>query len=201
MPSTWQRLMERLRGRDQRLVRPGTGYPLLLLNFPRGHSAVIDEIETILTRRLPQLPHRILAPYDATFGSLPVMVTVILRPHNPCGCLGHFHPRGTESRLTRRLSADLGSYVGELDLAYEAIRKWEPHPISALATGDMGGRLRELHFEAALLAVFLHELQHVAFPDRGEGDIRGASNDFYLELMRELVDHEGGGAYGIRSVV
>ncbi len=194
-------MVELVRGRDQRLVRPGVGYPLLLLNHPRGHTAAIDEIETILAHGLPLLPHRILQPYAGMFGALPVMVTVILRPYNPCGCLGHFHPRGTESRLTRRLTMDLGSYVGELDLAYEAIRQWAPRPLSALATGELGGRLRELHFEAALLAVFLHELEHVAYPNRGERDVRGASDEFYLDLMRELVDQEGGGAYGLRSAV
>jgi hypothetical protein len=192
--------VERLRGRDQRLVRPGDGYPLFLLSFGKGHGGAIDEIETIFAHRLPSLPHRILERYVDTLARLPPMVVVILRPHNPCGCLGHYHPRGTESRLSRRLSADLANSVGELDLAYEAIRRWEPHPISALATGDLGGRLPELHFEAALLAVFLHELQHLAFPDHEERDIRGASNSFYTELMQELVSQEGGTTYGLRSL-
>jgi hypothetical protein len=200
LPTAWQRLMERLRGRDQRLVRPGEGYPLFLLSFGKGHSDAIDEIETIFAHRLPSLPHRILEPYVDTIANLPAMVVVILRPRNPCGCLGHYHPRGTESRLCRRISADLANPVGELDLAYQAIRGWEPHPISALATGGLDGRLVELRFEAALLAVFLHELQHVAFPDRGERDIRGASNNLYMEIMQELVSQEGGTTYGLRSL-
>jgi len=200
LPSTWQRIVERLRGRGQRLIRPGEGYPLFLLSFGKGHAGDVDEIETFFAHSLPSLPHRILEPYADTIANLPPMVVVILRPRNPCGCLGHCHPRGTESRLCRRLGADLANPLGELDLAYEAIREWEPHPISALAAGDLGGRLPELHFEAALLAVFLHELQHLAFPGREERDIRGASNDFYTDLMRELVSREGGATYGLRSL-
>jgi hypothetical protein len=129
--------------------------------------------------------------------ALPAMVVVILRPRNTCGCLGHCHPPGTESRLARRLSSDLGSYVGEVDLAYESLRRWEPHPISALAAGDLGGRLESMHMEAALLAIFLHELEHIAFPDRVERDIRSTSNDFYMNLMQELVLGEGGVTYGM----
>ena len=189
--------MERVRGREQILVRPGEGFPLFLLTYPKGQEPVVTEIESILAHRLPSLPHRIIGPYAETLAALPVVVVVILRPRNACGCLGHFHPRGTESRLAKRLSSDLGKYTGEIDLAYTSIGQWAPHPISSLAAGDLGDRLPALHFEAAFLAVLLHELQHVAFPDRGEGDIRTSSNDFYAALMRELVAREGGGAYGM----
>jgi hypothetical protein len=198
-PSTWRRFIERLRGYEQRLVRPGAGYPLFLLSYPRGQEEAVAEVEAILGHRLPHLPRRILEPYADTLANLPAMVVVILRPRNPCRCLGHFHPAGTESRLARRLSSELGSYVGELDLAHESIRNWEPHPISALAAGDLGVPLTDLHFEAALLAVFLHELQHVAFPNREERDIRSASNTFYMDLMQELVSREGGATYGMNA--
>ena len=196
-PSLWQRLVERLRGREQLLVRPGEGFPLLLLTYPKGSEAIAHEIQSILGRRLPRLPERLLAPYRRVLEALPAMVVVVLRARNTCRCLGHFHPRGTESRLARRLASDLGGYVGEVDLAWEEIREWRPHPISALAAGDLGERLEALHFEAALLGVFLHELEHVAFPERGERDIRSASNAFYLSLMQELVAAEGGRGYGM----
>ena len=196
-PSLWQRLVERLRGREQLLVRPGEGFPLLLLTYPKGSEAIAHEIHSILGRRLPRLPERLLSPYRRVLEALPAMVVVVLRARNTCRCLGHFHPPGTESRLARRLAADLGSYVGEVDLAWEEIREWRPHPISALAAGDLGERLEVLHFEAALLGVFLHELEHVAFPERGERDIRSASNAFYLSLMQELVAAEGGRGYGM----
>ena len=189
--------MERLRGREQLLVRPGEGFPILLLTYPKGRENDVEEIQTILAHRLPGIPRRIVEPYVEALAALPAMVVVILRPRNTCGCLGHCHPHGAESRLARRLSSDLGSYVGEVDLAYESLRDWEPHPISALAAGDLGGRLPSMHMEAALLAVFLHELEHIAVPDRVERDIRSTSNDFYMNLMQELVLGEGGVTYGM----
>ncbi len=198
-PSLVQRLVERVRGREQLLVRPGEGLPLLLLTYPGGKEAVARDVETAFAHTLPRLPQHILEPYLDTLAALPVMVVLILRPLNACGCLGHHHPPGTESRLARRLSADLGSGVAEIDLAYEAIRKWEPHPISSLAAGSLGGRLAALHFEAALLAVLLHELEHIAFPERKERDIRTTSNEFYANLMQHLVLRESGEGYGMSS--
>lgn len=198
-PSILQRLVERIRGRDQLLVRPGEGLPLLLITYPRGQQSVARELEVVFAHTLPRLPGKLFEPYAATLAALPVMVVVILRPLNTCGCLGHYHPRGTESRLARRLETDLGSQVGEIDLAYEEIRKWEPQPISSLAIGCLGGKLPALHFRAALLAILLHELEHLAFPDIPERDIRTTSNDFYSSLMRELVLRESGKTYGMAS--
>jgi len=198
-PGILQRVMERIRGREQLLVRPGQGLPLLLITYPRGKQFVAREVEAAFAHTLPRLPKTLLAPYTPTLAALPVLVVVILRPLNTCGCLGHYHPRGTESRLARRLAADLGSDVGEIDLAYEEIRKWKPQPISSLAVGNLGRRLAEMHFEAALLAVLLHELEHLAFPNKKESDIRTASNELYSGLMRELVRRESGQGYGMSS--
>ncbi|MEK7406596.1 MAG: hypothetical protein AAB225_15950 [Acidobacteriota bacterium] len=198
-PGIAQRLLEWLRGRDQMLLRPAGELPLLLLSFPRGGQAAAREIEAAYTRTLPGLRPETRAPYEPVFRSLPVMVAVLLRPVNPCGCLGHHHPRGAESRFARRLSADLGHPIAEIDLAYEGIRDWQPEPLSSLAAGDLGGRMRELHFQAAVLAVLLHEMEHLTFPDRSETEIRARSNEFYAMTMRELVAAESGAYYGMAS--
>jgi hypothetical protein len=198
-PSLLQGLLERIRGREQLLVRPGPGLPLLLITYPRGKDAVARKLETAFAHALPALRKDILAPYAATLAAAPAMVVVLLRSSNPCGCLGHHHPRGTESRLTRRLAADLGSDVGEIDLAYEGIRAWAPQPLSSLATGDLGGKLPGLHFEAAILTVLLHELDHLAFPKKRERDIRTTSNQLYASIMEELVLRESGRGYGMAS--
>jgi len=176
-PGILQRVMERIRGREQLLVRPGQGLPLLLITYPRGKQFIAREVEAAFAHTLPRLPKTLLAPYTPTLAALPVLVVVILRPLNTCGCLGHYHPRGTESRLARRLAADLGSDVGEIDLAYEEIRKWKPQPISSLAVGNLGRRL----------------------PNKKESDIRTASNELYSGLMRELVRRESGQGYGMSS--
>jgi len=197
LPGLFHRLLERIRGWEQRLVRGSGEHPLLLLSYPRGKEEAAREVEIAYTHTLPALGAETVAPYAKVLAALPVMVVVLLRPVNPCGCLGHHHPAGIESRLTRRLAAELGSNVGEIDLAYEAIRDWRPQPLSSLAAGDLGESLEALHFQAALLAVLLHELEHLAFPEKKERAIRGASNEFYSEVMRELVAREGGTGYGM----
>jgi hypothetical protein len=145
------------------------------------------------------LPDATLAPYREMLASLPAVVVILLRATNPCDCLGHHHPRGTESRLTRRLAADLGSEVGEIDLAFECIRRWSPQPISAMAAGVNERQLAGVHFQAALLAVLLHELQHLAFPQQSEREVRMASDRLYSEVMQQLLLSEFGTGYGMSS--
>jgi hypothetical protein len=192
-------LLERLRGREQLLVRGPEELPLLLLTFPRGGLAAAREVEAAWIHTLPALRPPVREPYRDVLSSLPVLIVVLLRRYNVCTCLGHHHPRGTESRLTRRLSSDLATAVGEIDLAYDGIRTWEPQPLSSLAAGQMGGRLSDIHFQAAVLAVLLHELEHLAFPDRPEPEIRARSNRFYEMTMQELVAEESGADYGMAS--
>jgi hypothetical protein len=194
-----RRLIERLREREQLLVRAGEDLPLLLLTYPHGAEEVAREIEAAYARTLRRLSPAAQALYQPLFASAPALVVVILNPLNPCECLGHHHPRGTESRFARRLSADLGEPIGEIDLAYEGIRNWKPEPLSSLAVGDLGGRLPAIHFQAAVLAVLLHELEHLVFPERTEHDIRLRSNSFYSAAMRELVEEESGAGYGMAS--
>ena len=57
--------------------------------------------------------------------------------------------------------------------------------------------LEYYRFHIALLAVFLHELEHLAFPECAEKPIRDHSNAFYAAAMKELVTSEFGVAYGI----
>jgi hypothetical protein len=188
-----------MRGRQQTLVRAGDVLPLLLISFPRGRSDIAEELEKAYTHTLRGLQEEILAPYTSMLAALPAVVVVLLRAANPCDCLGHHHPPGTESRLTRRLAADLGSRVGEIDLAYDSIRRWSPQPLSSLAAGVEERELAPLHFHAALLAVLLHELQHLAFPEHSERQVRGASNTLYSQMMEQLVLSELGAGYGMSA--
>jgi hypothetical protein len=198
-PGTLDRLIDRLRGRDQLLIRAGDDLPLLLVSFPRGNLSAAREIETAYTHMLRSLRPDVLAPYKRLFAVLPHMVVVLLRATNPCGCLGHHHPRGSESRITRRLAADLGCPISEIDLAFEEIRNWRPQPLSALATGELHESVRGIHFQVAILAVLLHELEHLAFPEESEKEVRARSNQFYSQAMEELVSEELGGDYGMAS--
>jgi hypothetical protein len=100
--------------------------------------------------------------------------------------------------------ADTGQRVGEIDLAIEAIRHWEPLPLSALAAfagqhaDDAVARaeFEYQRFHIALLAVFLHELEHLAFPSRPEKVIRQRSDRLYVSMLRDLAAEELGVTYG-----
>lgn len=196
-PGLLLRLLRRLRGRRQLLVRAAGDMPLLLLHYPSDAEAVAREIEAAYSRLLPA-ERELQARYRELWSALPAIVVVLLEPHNPCGCLGHHHPRGAESRVARRLAAELGHPVAEIDLAYEAIRAWRPEPLSSLAAESIGPAFAAAHFRAALLSVLLHELEHLAFPERRESDVRARSREFYARLMQAWVA-ELGGSYGMAS--
>lgn len=195
-PGLIRRMLEAFEGREQKLVRGPAAWPLLLLSYPAKHSQIAEEIQDAWLHTLPALRSPLAAAYREMLPRLPAMVVVVLRPHNPCTCLGHHHPRGTESRLTRRLAADMGGDVGEIDLAWEAIRMWRPQPLSSLAAGDA---FETLHFRVALLAVLLHELEHLAYPDHNERRVRRASDEFYSAVMDELLSQDGVTRFGMSA--
>jgi len=192
-----ERLLEWLRGRRQRLVRVAEGRPWLLLSYPGGGESAAAELEGAYARLWPAFSAQLRAAYQTLWPALPAMVVVLLRPRNVCGCLGHHHPRGTESRLARRLESELGHPLAEVDLAYQEIARWQPEPLASLAVASSPDALQPLHFGAALLAVLLHELEHLAFPDKSEQEVRARSRAFYAGAMKELVEAELGRAYGM----
>ncbi|MCS7314475.1 MAG: hypothetical protein RMI94_05135 [Bryobacterales bacterium] len=197
VPGVLARLKERIRGREQKLVRGGWQMPLLLLVYPRGAGAVASELEHAYAHALPASGSEVRGLYGDLWRALPALIVVQLRERNPCGCLGHHHPPGTESRLARRLASELGHPVAEIDLAYESIRAWQPEPLASLAAEEAAGRLEPLRLRAALLAVLLHEMEHLAFPERSESEILHRSRTFYRRAMSELVGKELGKDYGI----
>lgn len=198
-PGLLRRFLERLRGREQTLLRGPREWPLLLLSYPPKGRAVAVEIGDAWLHTLPALRSSRAASYREMLRALPPMVVVILRDRNVCTCLGHHHPSGTESRLTRRLAADSGGAVGEIDLAWEAIRQWQPNPLSALAAAVAEPSFTRLQFRTAMLTVLLHELEHLAHPEHREQAVRGTSDGFYQEVLDELLGEEGGSArYGMQ---
>ena len=203
-PGLLARVLGKLRGRDQLLLRAGDDLPLVVAGYPRGHEAYATSLQSSLSGIFHSLSTQLRAGYAETLETVPSLVVAVLRQRNSCGCLGHHHRRGTETRLSRRVSADTGREVGEIDLAIEAIREWEPLPLSDLAVidrdqfgKDAEADLEYYRFHIALLAVFLHELEHLAFPGRAEKPIRNHSNAFYAAAMKELVTSQFGVAYGI----
>ncbi len=199
LPGFLELLSQKLRGQKQTLVRATAELPLLLLSYPPAGAEAAEVLAAAYAHTLPILPADVAASYTPTFKKLPSMVVIQLRRRGACDCLGHFHPPGTESPLARRLANEFGSSVGEIDLSYEGIRQWRPMPLAALAAGDLGKRLDDYHYAAALLTVLVHELEHLAFPGHAEKGIRQASNRFYEDVMRELAGSESPSGYGMSA--
>lgn len=200
-------VIDRLRGRDQLLIQAGGELPLVVASYPRGSYGFATSLQSALGPTFRLISPSIRDTYREVLMRIPSVVVALLRARNRCTCLGHHHIPGTESRLARRLSADTGRRAGEIDLAVEAIRQWEPLPLSGLAVA--GGwelvahpyraELEYHRFHTALLSVFLHELEHLAYPDRPEAEIRLRSNEFYLAAVREFVAAEFGATFGIEA--
>lgn len=198
-------LAARLLGRGQRLIKPAAKLPLVVACYPRGREWFASELNSALSTTFGSTPKSLRGSYAEVFARIPSLVVADLRGRNVCSCLGHHHPGCTHSRLARRLSADMGEPIGEIDLAVEAIRGWEPLPLSGLAAAESVAAeqaearswLRDARFRLALLAVFLHELEHLAFPGRQESEIRRRSDFFYVSAVKSFMSEEFGLAFGI----
>lgn len=192
-PRVWRRLASAVCGKAQRLIHAGDALPFVVATYPRQSSWFAVELSDALRLTFPALPSRITDSYGDALSRVPSVVVADLREANSCTCLGHHHPSLIHSRLTRSLQADTGGSVGEIDLAVGSIRTWNPLPLAGLAAAckDDGPQVFEdIRFHAALLAVFLHELEHVAYPERAEAEIRTRSNQFFVDAVSELLGFE-----------
>lgn len=198
---------ERLVGRGQTLISAGENFPLIVAGYPRGRAWFARAVSEALQATFPALPTPLRALYDEPLSRLPTLVVADLRRRNLCSCLGHHHPPPSDSPLARQLASETGGRVGEIDLAVEAIREWSPLTLSNLAAeqfvppADPESRstYAELHFHSALLSVLLHELEHVAFPDRAEDEVRRRSDGFYQQALHHLLAEEFGASFGISA--
>jgi len=200
-PGLLWRFYRRLRGGEQLLIRPAAELPLVLIAYAKGDEAGVESLREALEIVWPALPDPFRQRYAATLRNAPPLIVVLLRRRNLCTCLGHHHPQGTESRLTRKFRDLSGARTGELDLAYEAIREWEPFPISHLAlppeadTAEMG----LFQWQLALLAVFLHEIHHLVTPQEPEPAVRSRSQRFYSDALSHFIFERFGVEFGFRG--
>ncbi len=189
-----------LRGTEQILVRPASELPLVLISYAPGEMEGMKQFREALAETWTALPEEFREHYRGFLETAPSLVVVLLRGRNICTCLGHHHPKGTESPLTRRLRSMSGVQTGEIDLAVESIRRWEPQPLSHLALPAEAERasFRNLQWRLALITVFLHELHHMVRPDEAESVVRGHSQRFYDDALARLVEERFGLEYGLR---
>ncbi|MBI4463364.1 MAG: hypothetical protein HY647_01555 [Acidobacteria bacterium] len=181
-------------------MRPAAELPLVLISYARADWEGAERLRAALEETWLTLPEFFRQQYTAILKSAPPLVVVLLRRRNICACLGHHHPPGTESRLTRRLRSLSGVRTGELDLAYEAIRNWEPLPLSHLALPPEADteEMTSFQWQLALLSIFLHEVHHLVSPQEAEAVVRQRSQKFYTDTLAHFVTQHFGVEYGLR---
>jgi hypothetical protein len=200
-------LVGRVLGKGQALISAGDELPLVLALYPRGRAKLVDSLRDAVRSTFPQLPAATRSSYQDVLARATPVVIADLRRRNPCTCLGHHHLPGSHSGFARAFAADTGRPVGEIDLAIDAIRDWKPLPLSGLAVEawvpecDRVSRTEfaEARFHAALLSVFLHELEHLAFPEHSEHQVRERSNRFYVDALRAQLSRDFGLEFGITA--
>jgi hypothetical protein len=190
-----------LRGTEQTLVRPASELPLVLISYESGDQEGVERLRGSLEETWLTLPDPFRRRYFPILEKTPPLIVVLLRRRNICACLGHHHPPGTESRFTRRLRNVSGVRTGELDLAFEAIREWEPLPLShlALPAAAASDEMSSFQWQLALLSVFLHELHHLVWPGEAELLVREQSQTFYVDALSHFVSEHFGVEYGLRG--
>jgi hypothetical protein len=203
-PGLLYRFFRTLRGSETTLVRPAEPFPLVTIACLKDDQEGALELKAALEETWLTLPAELKEQYLPVLRRMPPMIVVEVRRRNPCTCLGHCHPAGTESRLARHIRDLSGVQVGELDLATEAIREWQPAPLAGLAASAAAGpeaeeELQLFRYRLALLDVLLHELHHLAAPDAREAEVRGQSGQFYEQALDAFMRQRFGSSYGLRG--
>jgi hypothetical protein len=202
-------LLGRVLGKGQALISAGDELPLVLARYPRGRARLAESLRDAVKHTFPALPASIRALYEDVLARATPVVIADLRRRNPCTCLGHHHPPSSHSGFARAFAAETGRKVGEIDLALDSIRAWEPLPLSGLAAEAWvpecdrmsKAEFLQARFHAALLSVFLHELEHLAFPEHTEQQVRERSNRFYVNALRARLSRDFGLNFGFSTDV
>ena len=132
--------------------------------------------------------------YEAILSCAPGIVIVDLRRTNRCGCLGHRHPVVRQGPFREPHEALGVQVVGEMDIAWRRVETWPALPLEETALDARfleGSRLddfRAHQFRLRLLSIFLHETNHLAFPQEPEESVRDRSLTFYRNALRSYVE-------------
>lgn len=200
MPGPWRRLWDRLRGQEVRVFESVEALPILVVRHPRTRrgAEAAESLRTAWVQLLTVMEPDPREVYADVLRALPPMVVVRFEERNAGGVLGHACPRGLESAATKRLQAETGLPVGEVDLAFRLIAEWQPRPLASMASGAAAMDDGELRYRVSLLSVLFHELEHLAFPEREERVVRKRSDAFY-EAALEAGVRGVGSRYGLGS--
>lgn len=191
----WVRWREWTSGRRYLSARfEGRPRPLVLIAHPFWDTAKARQITLAVEQDWAQVPERCHESFDEILFKAPALVVLQLKRINICGCLGHRHLMVKEAPFAEPHDALDGAGVGELDIAFERVRSWQPLPLSdtALDTKFLAGsRLNEFHskqLRLRLLSVLLHEINHLVFPQEGESSVRERSLAFYHDALAHYAE-------------
>jgi hypothetical protein len=191
----WVRWKEWASGRRYRathfLDRPG---PLVIVAHSFRDVDMARLVAIVLEQDWAGVPSACREAYDEILSKAPGLIVLQLRRTNVCGCLGHRHVVVKEAPFAERHDAFGRASVGEIDIAYGRVENWQALPLSDMALDTKfldGSRLQEfraLQFRLRLLSVFLHETNHLVFPNELESSVRERSLAFYRDALASYVE-------------
>lgn len=191
----WVRWREWASGRRYRAAHfLDRSSPLVIVAHSFRDAAMARQLAFAMEQNWAGVPPACREAYDEILYKAPGLIVVQLRRTNVCGCLGHRHVLVKEAPFAEHHDAFGGASVGELDIAYQRVEKWQALPLSdtALDTKFLdGSRLQEfraLQFHLRLLSVFLHESNHLVFPHEPESAVRARSMAFYRDALASYVE-------------
>lgn len=189
------RWLEWARGRRYLLTRYGDrSRPLVVIAHGFRDARAARQVSLSLEQDWLDVPDACRNAYDEVLFNAPAMVVLQLRRQNLCGCLGHRHPYVKEPPFSEAHDAFGGAALGEVDIAFERVEKWQALPLSDGALDAKfleGSRLEEFHkkqFRLKMLSIMLHETHHLVAPNEPEKGIRERSVAFYRDSLASYVE-------------
>ncbi|MGH9771779.1 MAG: hypothetical protein ACRD4Q_08800 [Candidatus Acidiferrales bacterium] len=192
----WVRWQEWGRGRRYLLTRYGDrSQPLIVIAHSSRDARMARQLSLAVEQDWVEVPAACRAAYDEILLKTAGLVVIQLRRDNVCACLGHRHPTVRERPFAELHDVFGGVQIGEIDIAWRAVSRWQALPLSDTAMDTKfleGSRLDEFHkkqLRLKLLSVVLHETHHLTYPEEPEIVIRERSLNFYREAMASYVDN------------
>jgi hypothetical protein len=198
------RWLDHLRGRRYRvakLARTSEAVPrdeppplLVVIAHRWRDTAVARRMQNALEEDWSSVAHVYREVYRTILASAPALIILDLRRKNHCGCLGHRHPIVREQPFAESHEAFHGATIGEVDIAWQRVEAWPALPLQDTALDARffeGSRLDEFRgrqFHLRLLSVFLHETNHLVFPNEAEDTVRARSLNFYRDAISSYVE-------------
>jgi len=169
--------------------------PLLVVIAHRWRdTTVARQVRQSLEEDWPSVARVYREAYQGILASAPPLIVLDLRRNNRCGCLGHRHPLVREQPFAEPHEAFRGADIGEIDIAWQRVEAWPALPLQDTALDARffeGSRLddfRSRQFRLRLLSVFLHETNHLVFPNEAEDSVRARSLNFYRDALSSYVE-------------